>query len=141
MPMEERSGIKVLTMSGADGRMSWRISGKLAHRPKGRYGENLFEVRGARATRAEVIAAWAGEAKNYDATKNVCRADAVCGHTRNWFGATKVGAASLDGAHEKCGFATMTHRDPGPASGRIKVARRTTGTLTPRCFLGPRESD
>ena len=55
-------------------------SGKFAHRPKGKYGENLFEIRGAHATPAEVVTAWAGEAKDYDAATNMCRPGQVCGH-------------------------------------------------------------
>jgi pathogenesis-related protein 1 len=54
--------------------------GKFEHRPGHQYGENLYEVRGARATPAKVVAAWAAEAKDYDAARNVCRAGAVCGH-------------------------------------------------------------
>ncbi len=68
-------------------------SGKFAHRPKGRYGENLFEMRGARANPADVLAAWAGEARDYDAAGNSCRSGAVCGHYTQivWRNTAKVG--------------------------------------------------
>ena len=68
-------------------------SGKFAHRPKGRYGENLFEIHGARATPAEIVAAWAGEAKDYDAARNVCHTGKVCGHYTQlvWRTTTNVG--------------------------------------------------
>jgi pathogenesis-related protein 1 len=54
--------------------------GQFRHRPKGQYGENLFEIRGGRAKPAEVVADWAAEAKDYDAARNTCRAGAACGH-------------------------------------------------------------
>ena len=54
--------------------------GKFAHRPKNKYGENLFEIQGARAKPAEVVADWAAEARDYDAARNTCRTGAVCGH-------------------------------------------------------------
>jgi len=68
-------------------------SGKFAHRPKGRYGENLFEMQGARATPAEVVGSWADEAKDYDATRNACGTGKVCGHYTQlvWRKTTKVG--------------------------------------------------
>ena len=68
-------------------------SGKFAHRPKGRYGENLFETRGARANPTDAVAAWAGEAKDYDVTRNACRNGSACGHYTQlvWRNTTKVG--------------------------------------------------
>jgi pathogenesis-related protein 1 len=68
-------------------------SGKFTHRPKGRYGENLFEMRGARANPAELVAGWAGEAEDYDATRNACRTGKVCGHFTQlvWRNTTKMG--------------------------------------------------
>ena len=68
-------------------------SGKFAHRPKSRYGENLFEMSGARATPADVVAAWADESKDFDAPRNACRTGKVCGHYTQlvWRNTTKVG--------------------------------------------------
>ena len=55
-------------------------SGKFEHRPDSNYGENLFEIRGSSASPAQVVNSWAGEAADYDAAKNSCRAGAQCGH-------------------------------------------------------------
>jgi pathogenesis-related protein 1 len=52
--------------------------GQFIHRPKSPYGENLFEIRGAAATSAEVVQAWAAESRDYDYRSNRCRG--VCGH-------------------------------------------------------------
>src|ERR1700680_3471234 len=40
--------------------------GQFAHRPNSGYGENLFEITGARATSSQVVNAWAEEARDYD---------------------------------------------------------------------------
>ncbi len=68
-------------------------SGRFAHRTKSQYGENLFEIRGARAAPSEVVTAWADEAKDYDATRNACRTWRVCGHDTQvvWGNTAKVG--------------------------------------------------
>jgi hypothetical protein len=50
----------------------------LVHRSEPIYGENLFEMRGASASPAQVVAAWASESRNYDYNSNRCRG--VCGH-------------------------------------------------------------
>ena len=52
---------------------------RFAHQPDSPYGENLFQITGAEATPAEVVAAWASEAANYDYRSNSCR-EGVCGH-------------------------------------------------------------
>ena len=46
--------------------------------PDRAYGENLFEISGARASPAQVVAAWDTESADYDYRANKCRA--VCGH-------------------------------------------------------------
>jgi uncharacterized protein YkwD len=68
-------------------------AGKLAHRAKGQYGENLFAISGARANPSDVVAEWASEAKDYNAAKNTCRRGAVCGHYTQivWRETKKVG--------------------------------------------------
>lgn len=48
------------------------------HRPKSVYGENLFEIRGARASPGRVVAEWASEDRDYDYAANRCKN--VCGH-------------------------------------------------------------
>ena len=78
-------------------------SGQFTHRKQSEYGENLFEVRGARATAAEVADLWAGEARNYDAVHNTCRAGATCGHYTQmiWRSTKQVGCATGRGARRE----------------------------------------
>jgi pathogenesis-related protein 1 len=56
-------------------------------------GENLFQVTGARATPAQVVAEWASEAKDYNRAANSCRE--VCGHYTQivWRATRAVGCA------------------------------------------------
>ena len=56
------------------------ISGHFAHRPKNRYGENLYETRGRRATAADAFEAWSSEVKMYDYKSNACHHGGQCGH-------------------------------------------------------------
>ena len=58
------------------------------------YGENLFEIRGGKASPAEVVDAWASEAADYDYRGNRCRT-AKCGHYTQivWRGTTTLGCA------------------------------------------------
>jgi pathogenesis-related protein 1 len=64
------------------------------HRPRSHYGENLFEITGARATPAEVVNDWAAESKNYEYPSNTCRG--VCGHYTQiiWRDTKLVGCAA-----------------------------------------------
>ena len=48
------------------------------HRPKAVYGENLFEISGARWPPARVVQEWAAESRHYDYASNRCQG--VCGH-------------------------------------------------------------
>ena len=70
---------------------------KFAHRPHSTYGENLFEIRGAVSSPAQVVDAWASESRNYNHRSNKCRG--VCGHyTQVIWGSTKeVGCAVARG--------------------------------------------
>jgi len=63
------------------------------HRIGGRFGENLFEIRGASTTGALVVREWASEAGAYDARRNRCRG--VCGHYTQivWAATERVGCA------------------------------------------------
>jgi uncharacterized protein YkwD len=63
------------------------------HRPNSRFGENLFEVRGAAATPAEVVDDWASESREYNHRSNLCRG--VCGHYTQivWRNTQEVGCA------------------------------------------------
>ena len=53
-------------------------TGRFAHQADNRYGENLYEISGAAAWPAQVVAAWADEARDYDVRTNTCRGE--CGH-------------------------------------------------------------
>jgi pathogenesis-related protein 1 len=65
--------------------------GEFAHRPNGKYGENLYEIDGAYATAAEVVKEWASESRNYDYRSNKCHG--VCGHYTQiiWAGTREAG--------------------------------------------------
>ncbi len=54
------------------------MRGEFSHRPNSPFGENLFEIQGAPATPAQVVAEWAAEARDYNYASNQCRG--VCGH-------------------------------------------------------------
>jgi uncharacterized protein YkwD len=68
------------------------------HRPKSKYGENLFEMQGAKATPAQVVERWASESANYDYKSNKCRGGA-CGHYTQivWRDTREVGCAVARG--------------------------------------------
>jgi pathogenesis-related protein 1 len=71
--------------------------GQFAHRPNGKYGENLFEITGAAATPERVVSEWAAESRNYDYNSNSCRG--VCGHYTQiiWGDTQEVGCAVARG--------------------------------------------
>ncbi|HEV8146842.1 MAG TPA: CAP domain-containing protein [Bryobacteraceae bacterium] len=71
---------------------------QFVHRPKSKYGENLFEISGANASAGQVVKAWASESKNYDHPANSCRS--VCGHYTQivWRDTKEVGCAVARGA-------------------------------------------
>jgi len=72
---------------------------QFAHRPNSAYGENLFEITGANATAsaAQVVSAWAEEARDYNYGSNKCRR--VCGHYTQivWVDTREVGCAVARG--------------------------------------------
>jgi uncharacterized protein YkwD len=67
--------------------------GKFRHRSNPTYGENLFEITGARASSAEVVDAWASEVREYNYRANTCRG--MCGHYTQlvWQDTREVGCA------------------------------------------------
>jgi pathogenesis-related protein 1 len=71
--------------------------GQFYHRPHPVYGENLLEINYSnpvsRALPAQVVAIWAGEAKNYSYSSNTCRG--MCGHYTQivWSSTREVGCA------------------------------------------------
>jgi uncharacterized protein YkwD len=66
---------------------------RFAHRPKPKYGENLFTISGLPASPAKVVDAWASESQDYDYHSNKCRK--LCGHYTQlvWRDTNKVGCA------------------------------------------------
>jgi pathogenesis-related protein 1 len=70
---------------------------------EGRYGENLYEMRGGKSSPARVVEAWASEVADYDYHGNRCRAGAQCGHYTQivWRGTTLLG----------CGVARSSFRE------------------------------
>jgi pathogenesis-related protein 1 len=69
-------------------------TGKFAHLPHWRYGENLFEAEGETATPQEVVDEWAAEARDYDYKFNACHG--TCGHYTQivWRTTEQVGCAA-----------------------------------------------
>jgi pathogenesis-related protein 1 len=69
------------------------MRGQFAHRRNSPYGENLYEITGARTTPGEVVDQWASESKNYRYGSNTCRG--VCGHYTQivWRDTRRVGCA------------------------------------------------
>ncbi len=67
------------------------------HQPKSPYGENLFEIIGARASPAQVVDYWASESRNYDYRSNRC--NGTCGHYTQivWRATTEVGCGMARG--------------------------------------------
>ena len=70
---------------------------RFVHRSNPIYGENLFEIRGAAASPAQAVDAWASESQNYDYNSNRCRG--VCGHYTQlvWRDTKEVGCAVARG--------------------------------------------
>ena len=75
--------------------------GAFEHRTDHRYGENLLEASGFEPTPAQVVSAWAEEAKDYQYSANSC--SGVCGHYTQvvWRDTKAVGCAvGRDAARE-----------------------------------------
>jgi pathogenesis-related protein 1 len=77
------------------------VSRRFAHRPDSEYGENLYEIEGARATASQVVRMWDSESQQYDYASNTCRK--VCGHYTQivWAATKQVG----------CGVARDSRRE------------------------------
>jgi uncharacterized protein YkwD len=50
----------------------------LVHQKKSKYGENMYELAGGKATPEAVVKVWTSESADYDYKSNRCRA--ACGH-------------------------------------------------------------
>jgi uncharacterized protein YkwD len=81
-----RQRVKVRALTWSDGlaerAQAWADTllrqREFVHSSRNPYGENLFEIMGAPATPAQVVADWASEEVNYDYRANQCHG--VCGH-------------------------------------------------------------
>lgn len=82
-----------LATYAADWAQTLANRGAFEHRPKNRYGENLYMIRGGPTNAAQVVRSWAEERKNYNARTNKC--SGVCGHYTQlvWRNTTAVGCA------------------------------------------------
>jgi pathogenesis-related protein 1 len=97
--VRERAGVRPLAWSDrlAARAQDWADTllarNQFSHRPNSSYGENLFEIRGAAASPAQVVDAWAAESRSYDYKANTCRG--VCGHYTQivWSDTKEVGCA------------------------------------------------
>ena len=73
------------------------------HRPKSRYGENLYRINGrnASASAAQAVQDWAAEARNYDYRSNLCHG--MCGHYTQivWRDTKEVGCGVARGARRE----------------------------------------
>ena len=67
------------------------------HRPKSKFGENLYEIEGAKATPKQVVDRWASESSNFDYKTNRCHG--ACGHYTQiiWRDTKEVGCAVARG--------------------------------------------
>ena len=70
---------------------------QFAHTPNSPFGQNLYEIRGGKASSAEVVKAWSSESRSYDYETNRCRG--VCGHYTQivWAGTKAMGCAVARG--------------------------------------------
>ncbi|MGE0224792.1 MAG: CAP domain-containing protein [Acetobacteraceae bacterium] len=83
-----------LTQAAASWAQHLVETGRFEHESGSPYGENLYAITGATASPAQVVQAWASEAKNYDLSSNQC--SGVCGHYTQivWKGTQRVGCAA-----------------------------------------------
>jgi pathogenesis-related protein 1 len=91
-----------LAASAQDWANHLAASGVFEHRRKSKFGENLYELRGAKSTPAKVVERWSSEAPNFDEKANKCRGG-PCGHYTQvvWRGTREVGCGvGRSGARE-----------------------------------------
>jgi pathogenesis-related protein 1 len=86
------------------------------HRPKSIYGENLFEIDGARSSPTQVVSQWASEARDYDYASNRC--NRVCGHYTQivWRGTRELGCGVALGPRRE--IWVCDYSPPGNVIGR-----------------------
>ena len=66
---------------------------RFEHRPKSKYGENMYRTDGGQTTPAKVVERWASEASGFDYKSNRCKGE--CGHYTQlvWRATKEVGCA------------------------------------------------
>ena len=86
------------------------------HRPKSKYGENMYRTDGGRTAPQKVIEQWAAEAANFDYRSNKCKG--VCGHYTQivWRDTKEVGCAVARGGSREIWVCEYT--PPGNYVGR-----------------------
>jgi uncharacterized protein YkwD len=75
---------------------AWAAKCSFEHNPgRGPFGENLAAATPGAWKTADVVKDWAGEAANYDPSRNTCASGKVCGHYTQlvWRNTTHVGCA------------------------------------------------
>jgi pathogenesis-related protein 1 len=89
-PLEWSPQLAAVAQSWANQLIATR---RFAHSQNGRYGENLYTISGSAASPAQVVAAWADEARGYNVATNSCAG--VCGHYTQvvWRATRSVGCA------------------------------------------------
>ncbi len=95
-PLTWSTSLENIARNWAD---SLLANGKFEHSSHSRYGENLFEIRGASASPSEVVETWVNESRDFNSKTNTCRARAVCGHYTQvvWRNTREVGCAVARG--------------------------------------------
>lgn len=98
---------------------NWAERCPRGHRPRNRYGENLYWSGGAPATPAAAVASWAREARYYDYASTVCTKDgrrdwAACGHYTQlvWRDTTRLGCAVRSGCPGDLENVVVCNYDP-----------------------------
>ncbi|HEX3877690.1 MAG TPA: CAP domain-containing protein [Bryobacteraceae bacterium] len=102
-------GLKPFTWSAklAQAAQEWADTlikeGSFRHRPNSSWGQNLFEVTGGEYLPEQVVAGWAGEAKDYDLASNHCKPERICGHYTQivWRTTREVGCAVAHGGNRE----------------------------------------
>lgn len=97
----------------------WANTCPSGHRPRNRFGENIYWSGGAPATAASATQAWAREAAYYDYQTTVCTKDgqrnwAACGHYTQmvWRDTARLGCAMKSGCPGRLENVIVCNYDP-----------------------------
>jgi pathogenesis-related protein 1 len=93
-PLRWSDRLASVAQKWADGLLA---DGQFVHSHNPKYGENLYEITGAAANSAQVVKAWADEARDFRYSSNSC--SGVCGHFTQvvWRDTKEVGCAVARG--------------------------------------------